>query len=114
MHHPSHNPVIHPHHNGRCVLHVRHTTAVRKLRTDGESEAALVWLKATLAGQTPADRPSISLLIRRALKLYRGHVSSLLGTPQGLDHERRLVRQGSHLPTLRRPTKRPTTEVTPS
>lgn len=104
MHDPSHNPVTHPQHNGRCVLHVRHTTAVRKVRTDGESEATLVWLRSALAGQAPADRPSISLLIRRALKLYRGHVSSLLGTPQGLDYERLLVRQGSYLPTIRKAT----------
>ena len=88
--------------NGRRVLHVKHTSAVRKLRTDHESERALIFLKQTLAGQAAHDRPSISLVMRRAIKLYRGHVSSLLGTPQGLDRERRAVRENSHLPYLRK------------
>ncbi len=99
---PSLNPVSQPQLNGRRVLHVRYTTDVRKLRTDRESEAALKWLKAALAGEAETDRPSISLVVRRALKLYRGHVSSLLGTPQGLDSERRAVRQDSRLPTIRK------------
>lgn len=95
MHDPAHNPVTHPQHNGRRVLHVLQTTAVRKVRTDSEAEAALIWLKSALAGTSPTDRPSISLLVRRALKFYRGHVSSLLGTPEGLKYENLLVRQGS-------------------
>jgi hypothetical protein len=99
---PALNPVAYPHLNGRRVLHVRKTTDVQRLRTDHESEAALNWLKATLAGDRVEDRPSISLVVRRALKLYRGHVSSLLGTPQGLDRERRAVRQDSRLPRLRK------------
>lgn len=109
---PALNPTASPHLNGRRVLHVRQATEVRRLRTDHESEAALNWLKTTLAGERTEDRPSISLIARRALKLYRGHVSSLLGTPQGLDRERRAVRQGSRLPRLRKPLPVPTNTTT--
>ncbi|ULA62992.1 MAG: hypothetical protein LZF86_90002 [Nitrospira sp.] len=102
MHDPAHNPVTHPQHNGRRVRHVLQTTVVRKIRTDSETDTALTWLKSALAGTSPTDRPSISLLVRRALKLYRGHISSLLETPQGTKYELLLVRQGSRLPTLRK------------
>lgn len=109
---PALNPAASPHLNGRRVLHVRQATKVRRLRTDHESEAALDWLKGTLAGERPEDRPSISLLLRRAVKLYRAHVSSLLAAPQGLERERRAVRQNSRLPRIRKPLPVPTNTTT--
>jgi hypothetical protein len=99
---PSLNPTRNPALNGRRVLHAKHSSDTRKIRTDREADAALTFLKDILAGETAADRPSISLVVRRALKIYQRHVSSLLGT-QYLDSEKRAVRQGSRLPRIRKP-----------
>lgn len=90
------NPAAHAALNGGVVLHVRNTTEVRRLRTDHEAEQALAFLKKTLASDVPGDHPSISLLVRRSLKVYRNWVTGLL--PSQLDREKEAVREHSLLP----------------
>lgn len=96
------NPTTNPALNGRCVLQAKNTTEVRRLRTDHESEQALAFLKKALAGDTPHDKPSISLVVRRSLKLYRDYVAGFVDYPAQLDHERKIVRMNSLLPRRRR------------
>jgi hypothetical protein len=99
---PASNPTTHPPLSGRRQVHVRHTSEVRNVRTDPESEAALQFAKRHLSGDLPTDRPSVSMITRRALKTYKLRLASLLGNPEGLREEYRAVREGSRLPRLRK------------
>lgn len=106
------NPTAHTALNGGCVLHVRNTTEVRRVRMDAHAELALTFLKKALAGGAAEDRPSISLIVRRALKNYRDYVATLLPNPNQLNDEKQAIREHSHLPRRRGPATR-TTERTP-
>lgn len=97
---PKNNPAKNPLLAGRRQLHVKQTAVVRNVRMDHEAEDTLKMARERLAGVEAHDRPSVSLIIRRALKVYRGHLLQTLGTPQGLRNEVAAVRFGARLPTL--------------
>lgn len=99
---PTQNPTTHLDLNGRRRLHVLYASAVRGIRTDPETEAALKFAREVLQGDTPRDTPSVSLIARRALKLYRERLAAQIHNPEGLRYEKIAVRFGSRLPSIRR------------
>ena len=102
MNQPSNNPITNPSTNGRRVRHVRMSTSIQTFRTDAAAEATLELAKERLAGTENHDRPSVSLIVRRALVLYRRHLAGLVGTPQGIRNEQTALWIGSRLPRLRK------------
>ncbi len=102
MFNPDNDPSTHPSLNGKLHRYATGTTCVRTLRTDQESEAALVTLRQVLA--KAHDKPSTSLLVRRALKIYRSHVAAM--NQEAIERERVEVRQHSHVPRRRRRPKK--------
>ena len=102
MHQSQAHPNIIPETAGKARRYVLNTTAIRPVRLDANSDAALLWLKAQLSGPTQSDSASCSLVVRRAVRLYQRHVASLLADQRLFEDERQAVRQLSRLPTLQR------------
>ncbi|MDH5667217.1 MAG: hypothetical protein OEY86_04315 [Nitrospira sp.] len=103
MHHPEAHPNVRPETSGKACRYVTHTHAKRPIRFDLESDACLLWTKAQLsvAGNSK-DIASLSLVVRRAVRLYRQHVRRLLNDPGSLAAERQEVRKLSQMPGPKR------------
>lgn len=97
---PQNNPTRNLATNGRRVRHIRRSIEVRVFRSDEASESTLKFAKDALSGEQPGDHPSVSMVIRRALRLYRGHLSNALHTPLGLKAEYAAIREGTIMPTI--------------
>jgi hypothetical protein len=102
MNDPALNPTTHRDLNGRRRRHVLRSSAIRTFRSDHDTERRLVTLRQWLDGQIEkGDVVSVSMIARRAIALYTNHLAALREHPaDGLDFERRLVRQGTQLPKL--------------
>lgn len=92
---PDNNPVQHPEHNGKKYRYATNTTNSRAIRTDAESERAVLRIKQILS--RGADAPSFALVARRSLKAY-GEMLQEMGAGE-VEVERDRVRQHSHLPS---------------
>lgn len=110
MHDPAFNPITHPALAGRSRRHATgQTAAIRTFRADVTTERTLKTLREWLAGVVAeGDVVSVSLLVRRAIEVYKSHVAALAQTPGALAYEKAAVRQNSHLPN-RRKKKNPET-----
>lgn len=106
MHTPNAQPSADPQTAGKARRYVLGTTAIRPVRLDANSDAALLWLKAQLSGPTAKDAASCSLVARRAIRLYQQHVASLLADRPAFAAERRAVRELSRLPVSQRASVR--------
>lgn len=82
---------------------------MRSFCSDKPTEEAILTLRDWLKGQIAAgDTVSVSLLARRAIRLYQSHVAAM--APQEVEQEKIEVRKGSRLPTAnphKRACKRP-------
>lgn len=86
-----------PETSGRARRCVNRTKIVRPIRLDIRSDNALSFVRARLAEPGNfRDLCSVSMAVRRALRLYCQHVERL--DPSGLFNEREEVRQMSQLP----------------
>lgn len=99
---PENNPVSNLETNGRRVRHCRRSIGLMTVRTDQEAEKALKYVKETLTGTTPGDVPSVSMIIRRSLQVYRRHLSAAVGRPSGVQTEYEAIREGTIMPRLRK------------
>lgn len=88
-------PVI----NGRTVRHVKQSTGTMCLRRNNETDAALHYLRGALTGSTPGDSPSYSMLVRRALAVYRAQIEKQAKV-YDLGYEMARVREGTRMPVL--------------
>jgi len=96
------NPIHNLEQNGRRVRHCLQTAETRTIKTDREAEHALALAKRLLAGDVKADRPSVSLVMRRSLALYGRHLEKLAANPQDVYAEKLAVRSRSCLPSLKK------------
>lgn len=87
--------------NGRTVRNVKESTGLMTFRRDAATDENLRYLRAELAGVVPGDVPSCSMLVRRALALYRSRVEQLAKV-HDLGHEMHRVREGTRLPMIHR------------
>lgn len=100
---PQNNPTKNRDTNGRRVRHVRYCAGLRVFRADDDAERTLEFAKQALTGETPADHPSVSMILRRALKIYRRHLDSALHSPLGLKIEHVAIREGTVMPAIGKP-----------
>lgn len=106
MHNPSRLAPANPQYGQQRK--VTGSIAVRNVRLGEQEEANLAALQQTLSGSSPEDVASVSLVFRQAVRLYWGHVSSMLNDPEALQIERAVVRLNSRLPRKReQPASRP-------
>lgn len=84
---------------GKAKRFATHAAAVRVFRTDHEGEAALHTLRAILRGHNEKDVTSVSLVLRRALEIYRDHVQAMTRNPLALANEKAAVRRHSTMPS---------------
>ena len=96
------NPVTSLEFNGRRVRHCKASVSRTTVRTDGEAEYALKFAKEALKGSIPGDVPSASMIIRRALALYRIRLASDMRSPDDLKAECTAIRHGSVMPKIRK------------
>jgi hypothetical protein len=101
MHNPKLNPATCRTLNGKTRRYANGTYATRHVRLDYEADRNLAHLQRVLTGENPSDVVSISLVCRRALEIFRNHVSSL-EDGASLQIERRKVRERSHVPAIRK------------
>ncbi len=80
---------------------VRRTAVVRNVGFGSEDETRLKCIQDALIGNSPDDVASVSLIVRRALRLYAEHVLSALGNQSALESERLLLTHGSRMPSRR-------------
>lgn len=106
MHNPDTHPNANPDTSGKGRRFVIQTHAVRPIRLDLNSDAALLWCRAQLSA-SEKDTASCSLVMRRAVRLYERFLFNLLNQPGALDAERRAVRSLSQMPGPKRRRPRP-------
>jgi hypothetical protein len=63
--------------NGRTKRYVIHTNLVRTVRLSNDELQTIRALQATLCGHEPGDVVSMSLVLRRAVKIYSLFINSL-------------------------------------
>ncbi len=80
---------------------VRRTAVVRNVGFGMEDEARLKCIQDALIGNSPDDVASVSLIVRRALRLYAEHVLSALGNHSALETEKLLLTLDSRMPSRR-------------
>jgi hypothetical protein len=71
------------------------------VRTNHEAEHAMRFVKQTLAGPSPGDSPSVSMIMRRALQVYRQYLAAEMSRPYGLEAEYNAIRHDTVMPTRR-------------
>lgn len=98
MHVPGKHPSLTPETSGRGQRFVTNTFSKRPVRLDHLSDSALTWLREILSGEG-RDTASVSLVVRRSLRLYKAAVAHL--TPSQLAAEKQAVREMSQLPAPR-------------
>jgi hypothetical protein len=96
------NPVTNLDANGRRVRHCRRSVGLMTVRTDHEAQYALKFAKETLAGSMLGDSPSVSMIMRRALQVYRRYLASEMSTPCGLEAEYKAIRRDTIMPMIRK------------
>jgi len=80
---------------------VTRTAVVRNVGFGLEDEARLKCLQDVLIGNSPDDVASVSLIVRRAIKVYAEHVTSTVGNHSALEKEKLLLSLGSRMPSRR-------------
>lgn len=85
---------------GKTRRYATQVSGVKHVRVDREGEDVIKTLSNILAGYDGRDTISVSLLLRRALSVYRDHVGALLTIPGALAIEKAVVRQHSRLPNV--------------
>lgn len=108
---PVNHPASTPETSGKGRRYCTHTSTMRHARLDLSSDKALSWCRQQLAVlDNPKDATSISLVVRRAVRLYQSHLQDIIGDPERFAWERSRVRDLSQLPG--RPRKRTKTLLT--
>ncbi|OQW34810.1 MAG: hypothetical protein A4E19_18010 [Nitrospira sp. SG-bin1] len=106
MHIAENQPRLNPETNGRARRFVTRTQIVRPVRLDAKSDRALEFIRRELKDPSNfQDLCSVSMAVRRALRLYSAHVDRLRLDPATLALERQAVRECSQLPGRRRKPK---------
>lgn len=85
--------------NGRQVRNVKESVGNLTFRRDAATDDTLLFLRKELSGTLPGDVPSHSMLVRRALALYRKEIERL-SQVHDLGYEMNKVREGTRLPIL--------------
>lgn len=117
MHQSTEHPNINPDLAGRGRRFVTHTHALRPVRLDLQSDAALLWSKSQLSiAGNPKDAASCSLVVRRAVRLYERYLCALIHDDSRLTAERKAVRALSQMPgpklrQRRKPKEQPLTQT---
>ena len=102
MHYPEHRIELPPGLAGKGRRYVSRTRAERKMRLDVASDRCLVEACHLLADpDNLRDTVSVSMVARRALRLYSEHLYRSRLTDPALWHERQAVRECSQLPGRR-------------
>jgi len=105
MHYPENRIELAPGLAGRGRRFVNRTRAERKMRLDIASDRCLVTACRLLADpDNLRDTVSVSMVARRALRLYSDHLDRARATDPALWNEKQAVRQMSQLPGRRRKT----------
>ncbi len=97
-HDPTRNPTVT---GGRRSGFVLGVVAHRKFRADATAERNLTTLGHFLAGEAEADKPSVSMILRRAVAAYADHCRAIANDEGALARERRRVRQGAKIPKVK-------------
>ena len=84
---------------GKLRRYVKVTDQTRNFRSNLQSEQHLQTLGTYLAG-VDADVPSVSMLLRRAVAVYRDHMRAIAANPPLLEAEKKKVREGTILPSV--------------
>lgn len=85
---PLNHPASTPETSGKGRRYVLSTATMRHARLDRDSNTALNWCREQLSVlANPKDTASISLVIRRAVRLYQSHLKDLMGDPEGFAWE---------------------------
>ena len=90
--------------NGRQVLHIKQSIGNLTLRRDSTTDDHLLYLRGALSGVLPGDVPSYSMLVRRALTVYRDQIEKQAKV-HDLGYEMHKVREGTRLPVLHKPRR---------
>jgi hypothetical protein len=101
------NPTTNLADNGRRVRHCRQSMSRTTVRTDADAQNTLKLAKERLSGNIPGDIPSASMIVRRALQIYRRHLLSELHGPYGIEAEYNAIREGTIMPTIRKHREEP-------
>ena len=105
MHFPEHRIELATGLAGRGRRFVTRTRAERKMRLDITSDRCLVTACKLLADpENLRDSASVSMVCRRALRMYSDYLDRARVTDPGLWNERQAVRQMTMLPGRRRKT----------
>ncbi len=107
--HPNRNPAM----SGRGRRFVTRTRATRHMRLDTATDNALMFVYGQLADpENLRDKCSVSLIARRAIRLYERHIAQVRLNPSSLYQERQAVRAMSQMPGRRpRGVAEPTRKV---
>src|SRR5437868_12420425 len=105
LHDPTLNPTRDKNLAGKHRRYAEHGLASRRFASDSRTEHAIMTLKSWLAGRVESgDVVSVSLLARRAIRVYLEHCRALYGV-DNLAGERDEIRKGSRMPSAH-PRKR--------
>ncbi len=103
MHTPDAHPNTNPDTAGKGRRYVLQTYSIRPVRLDSRSDAALLWSQAQLSVTgNPRDAASVSMIVRRAVRLYERFLCRFLEEPCALEAERKAVRELSQMPGRKR------------
>lgn len=87
------HPSLCPNTSGKARRHVICTRIIRPVRLDHQTDDALHWLRSHLAiPHDCKDLASVSMVCRRALRLYHLQLARVVNDPAILDKERQAVR----------------------
>lgn len=103
MHTPENHPNLNPDTAGCGRRYVRRTQVIRHMRLDETSDRALSFVGRQLANpENLRDAVSVSMIARRAIRLYEKHIARVRLDPSALFNERLEVRAMSQMPGRRR------------